>query len=99
MKELVCHFCGETVTFERKVMRDDECPKCGRALHSCLNCEFRSETAHNKCRESQAEWVSEKEKDNFCEYFSPGLSPKSRSGYEKEQSARRAFKDLFKDKK
>jgi hypothetical protein len=98
LKELVCHFCGTTIKIERKVMRDDECPKCKRALHSCFNCNFFSETSQNKCKESQAEWVSEKEKGNFCEYFSPGRNPKSPAGYDREQSARNALKNLFKDK-
>ncbi len=104
MKELICHFCGTKVPYEIKVMRDDECPKCARALRSCLNCGLFDESANNKCRESQAEWVPAKEKGNFCEYFSPGRSTGSGSasgsnpGSSREQSAREALKNLFREK-
>ncbi|MBI5286762.1 MAG: hypothetical protein HY878_04125 [Deltaproteobacteria bacterium] len=35
----------------------------------CLNCKFYGEGAYHQCRETNAEWVKEKDKANFCEYF------------------------------
>jgi hypothetical protein len=44
---------------------------CIRDIKVCLNCVFYEELHFHACRESQAEWVREKDKANFCEYFSP----------------------------
>ena len=68
---IVCFQCGEEVEFEGKVMRKDTCPSCHSSLHCCLNCRFYDRSAHNECREPAAEWVSNKEAANFCEFFEP----------------------------
>ena len=67
-----CHQCGESIELEGKVMRKDTCPSCHSFLHCCMHCEFHDRSAHNQCREPAAEWVSNKEAANFCEYFQPG---------------------------
>ncbi len=36
-----------------------------------MNCRFYDETAYNECSEPSAERVVDKEKSNFCDYFSP----------------------------
>jgi predicted RNA-binding Zn-ribbon protein involved in translation (DUF1610 family) len=69
-----CWNCGrkiEIVTGERVGFRD-ECPACGRALHACRNCGFFDPSYNNSCRETMAERVVDKERFNFCEYFTPG---------------------------
>src|ERR1700731_4107768 len=68
-----CWHCArkiEVVTGERIGFRD-ECPGCGRALHSCRNCGFYDPSYNNSCREPMAERVVDKERFNFCEYFKP----------------------------
>ena len=50
------------------VARKDSC-SCGADLHVCKNCEFYDAGAHHECRESQAEYVKDKERSNFCDYF------------------------------
>ena len=52
------------------VGRKDECPKCRADLHVCLNCKHHDRTAYNECRESQADRVLDKDRSNFCDYFS-----------------------------
>lgn len=57
--------------------------------------------AHNKCAEPAAEWVRDKEKGNFCEFFTPGgaaggPSSDHKSGESKADAARSAFDNLFK---
>ncbi|MCS6924680.1 MAG: hypothetical protein NZ578_02140 [Candidatus Binatia bacterium] len=61
-----CH--GELVLRER-VGRRDTCPHCGADLHCCLNCALYDPRAANACREPDAEPVADKERSNFCEYF------------------------------
>src|SRR6202453_75172 len=72
----------EIVTGERVGFRD-ECPGCGRALHSCRNCGFYDPSYNNSCREPMAERVVDKERFNFCEYFIPSdaaAKPPAKSG-------------------
>jgi hypothetical protein len=63
-----------------RILNKDSCPKCDRDLHVCKNCRFYDPHYHNECRETQAEWVRDKEKANYCDYFDPqqayGLSSK-----------------------
>lgn len=66
-----CSWKIEVVAGERIGFRD-ECPGCGRALHSCRNCGFYDPAYNNSCREPMAERVVDKERFNFCEYFIPG---------------------------
>ena len=42
---------------------------CDGDLHYCRNCRFFDPGKHNQCAETQAEWVSEKERANFRDYF------------------------------
>lgn len=63
-----CYKCRNSVTLEF-VSRRDECQSCGSDLHICLNCIFLDETKANKCREPQAEYVKEKDRSNYCDYF------------------------------
>ncbi len=51
--------------------RNSECPHCRWDVKVCFNCSFYEESHFHACREPQAEWVREKDKANFCEYFSP----------------------------
>jgi len=67
-----CFRCGQTLTIEGRVGRKELCPQCGADLHVCKNCRFYEPGAYNDCRETQAERVLDKEKANFCEFFSFG---------------------------
>lgn len=64
----MCYFCGQSFTGD-KVYRNTTCSKCGKDLHSCLNCRFYDQGSHWDCRESVSEEVADKERANFCEYF------------------------------
>jgi len=64
-----CYFCKKEIKIEHKVGFRDTCPECSRDLHICKNCRFYDEGHYNKCREPRAEWVSDREKNNYCEYF------------------------------
>jgi len=65
-----CSSCGARLDIEGRIGREETCPNCHAYLHSCLHCQFHDEHAHNQCREPDAEWVSDKQKANFCEFFS-----------------------------
>lgn len=97
----VCHHCNRELNVEAVVERTAGCPYCHSDLKCCLNCTFFDPGRNNQCREPQAEWVSEKSKANFCEFFSFGeTSAIGRPGGGSEKSdkdrARSAFDSLFK---
>jgi hypothetical protein len=66
-----CDNAVELAAGERVGFRDS-CERCGADLHTCLQCSFHDPGAHNECRESNAERVSDRERANRCDYFSPG---------------------------
>lgn len=71
-KEVQCFKCGSKIKVMDRVGRRDECASCRSDVHVCKNCEFYDPSSYNECRESSADVVQEKERANFCDYFSPG---------------------------
>lgn len=65
-----CHHCGRGVDKVERVGRRDACLGCGSDLHCCCNCRFYTPGRDNDCREPQAERQVDKQRGNFCEYFS-----------------------------
>lgn len=96
----MCWYCGSPVTNEEPIGRSARCPDCGKDLRSCKNCRFFLPGSRGDCRESSAESQSDKERANFCDWFS--LDGKFRSGgagsneKEKAGASRAAFDNLFK---
>ena len=93
---MICHHCKEEIKIERFVSRTDECPICGEDVHCCLNCLNYDPAAHNRCREPQAEWVSDRERANFCDFFIPNKLMPSGKTTAGPGNSRSAFDGLFK---
>jgi predicted RNA-binding Zn-ribbon protein involved in translation (DUF1610 family) len=89
-----CFFCGGEIEVRERVSFREVCPGCGRAQHSCRNCGFYDPAYNNQCREPMADRVVDKERANFCEYFTPG---KNRVAA-RPPTARKALDELFKKK-
>ena len=68
-KRHFCHKCKNELKFEVKLQRADTCPHCGVDLQCCKNCEYWDISAHNQCKEHIAEYIPEREKANFCTFF------------------------------
>lgn len=99
----VCRFCGTAIDVKLRIVRDTECPSCGRDLHACVQCRHFDRSAHNMCRETQAEWVTDRDRRNFCDYFSINQNPAkggATGGDTKDRaaSARSKLDQLFKTK-
>ena len=90
-----CVFCSHEIVVEDRVFRTESCPHCHRDLHCCLQCRFYDPSAHHECRESSAEFVSDKERANFCDYFVFDLQMKTNIQKEAEE-ARAKLDALFK---
>jgi len=100
----LCHHCSREVRLLAALQRTDSCPYCRSDLKCCLNCRFFDPGANNQCREPAAEWQTEKEKANFCEYFefrevSPLSAPGMGGAASDKDRARAAFDSLFGKKK
>ena len=99
---MICWKCKKEISIEKPV-RGDECPLCHADLHVCKACDFYESGAHNDCRESSAEFVNDKERANFCDYFRPSRSLSLSKGADngtstdKASAARNAFNALFGD--
>ena len=63
-----CNARVELAAGERIGFRDT-CSSCEADLHVCRNCAHHDASAYNECRESNAEWVSDRERGNRCDYF------------------------------
>jgi hypothetical protein len=93
-----CFFCGTSLDPGQRLTRESTCPGCQRDLHACVQCRHYDPHAHNKCREPQAEWVTDRERRNFCEYFV--LNPAGRGSGQADRAtkARSQLDRLFKPK-
>lgn len=97
---MVCHNCGREIKLIGKVTRKDTCSYCDTDLHSCKNCRHFDPGKSNQCDEPQADYVRDKLKSNFCEFYEPNtrVPLTSRSAQPRGDDARKAFENLFKKK-
>lgn len=90
--EIYCFNCRKTNASQAKIGFRDECIHCRSDLHVCKNCEFYDSKAYNECRETSADVVREKERANFCDFFSSG---KGGSSAADEKARLKAAADLL----
>ena len=90
---VTCHHCRNAVELPAAIQRTDSCPSCYSDLKCCLNCTFHDPGRNNQCAEPAAEWVPDKSKANFCEFFE---IPKAKARSAAKGDARSTFDSLFK---
>ena len=97
---VVCKKCGNQVRDFGEIKQDTVCGRCGRALHSCLQCNFFDSSARWECSQSSRipARVADKNSGNACPAYSPAASfdltgPKANDS---PVDARKAFEALFK---
>ncbi len=90
-----CPKCLTPIDLELISFKDD-CPSCRTDLHACVYCTFYDEGRSNRCREPQADYVKERDRANFCEYFrfKGGEGGKASS----REEAEKLWSQLFKKK-
>ncbi|MFC1726481.1 hypothetical protein ACFL4T_12740, partial [candidate division KSB1 bacterium] len=52
-----------------KVFHNDECQKCTADLSCCKMCVFYDPYKSRGCKETEAEFVNDKERRNYCGYY------------------------------
>lgn len=90
---MLCRKCNTEHDFTGRLEFRARCRQCDTALHVCLQCAYHDRAAYNGCREPKAERVVDKERENRCEYFSPGAQVALDSSTA--PAAKKAFDDLF----
>ena len=70
MSPFQCQACGTVVPYDEPIPRDSECEGCQRDLRCCRNCRHYDVSRNNSCRETEADLVEDKDRRNFCEFFS-----------------------------
>jgi hypothetical protein len=69
--EIVCFGCQKKTAIEGKIGFRQDCTDCGHDLHSCVQCQHYDPKVYNECKETMADRILEKQKANYCEFFSP----------------------------
>lgn len=92
-----CYKCASDLELPPQIGFKEACQKCNADVHCCKNCKFFDLNSYNSCRESQAERIVDKEKANFCDYFSAGAANASSADKNsKINDAKKNLEDLFK---
>lgn len=92
-----CFRCGESLAeLSLPFSRRDECPNCRNYLHVCKQCRLFDSTVPRQCREDDADDVVEKERLNYCDYFSPSDAAFDPDAKVESDAAQQALEDLFK---
>jgi len=93
-----CHNCGWVSAAASSPGRGDTCPQCRADLRVCFNCARYAENAAHQCTEPRAEPVADKDRANYCEWFSFAVrhyAPKT--GLDRAAAARDALRKLLGD--
>jgi hypothetical protein len=95
---MICFSCKKEIVIvaAQVVGRREECSHCGSDAHVCMNCAHYDRGSYNECKESQADYVKEKDRSNFCDYFAP--SDKAGSAGTSKNDLMSAAEALFKKK-
>lgn len=97
MIEFNCFECGKKNNIYDKVGFRSECD-CGADLHCCRNCKFFDVKAYNSCREPSADFIQEKDRANYCDYYQPGAEGSLQVGLSQKEDLKAKAEALFKKK-
>lgn len=90
-----CWQCGKPLeALILPMSRREECVACHADQHVCKMCEFFNDSGRGDCREDRAEWISDRERANFCDYFKPSVANINTKSLANER-AKVEFAELF----
>lgn len=96
VKELVCWKCGASLRdLPIPLARLAECNACGAELYVCRMCRFFEARVAQKCVEERADPPLDKDRANFCDYFSPRPHAYQPTDDAESQKARAQLEALF----
>lgn len=89
-----CWKCGTLARDEPMPLgRETRCRACDNDLHVCRQCTFYDTTKGKSCAEPIADEVLDKERANFCGYFT--LNPSAHAGTAQADAAREQLAAMF----
>jgi len=93
-----CYRCGASLAaMSLPLSRQDECPECTVYLHVCRMCKNFDPAVPRQCREDGAEDVTEKDRVNFCDWYSPSETAFNSAKKSQADSAKQSLDALFDD--
>lgn len=93
---LVCWRCGASIAdWPLPLSRTAECKQCRADLHVCKLCEYFDPRLGKQCREPIAEEVQNKDRANFCGYFSAKANAFHPADHHAQHAARAQLDTLF----
>ena len=75
--------------------RYEECGKCRADLHACLGCRHYDPAAADACREDRADFTLDKDRANFCDFFTVHTKAYRPHDNAAAQKARAALAEMF----
>ena len=94
--DLQCWKCGEKLEdIILPFSRREECRHCNADQHVCRLCTQFDPQVADACHEDRADFVLDKERANFCDYFKPKANAFIATNSNDEQTARAQLDELF----
>lgn len=94
--DMTCWKCGTKLkNLLLPFSRYEECSTCKADLHVCLSCRNYDPLINDACREDRAEFVLDKDKANFCDYFKVNTHAFKQKDMTEAQKAKRKLAELF----
>ncbi|MEQ8663322.1 MAG: hypothetical protein RLW62_21105 [Gammaproteobacteria bacterium] len=91
-----CWRCGATlVALLLPLRREEVCPSCDADLHVCRQCRWYNTRVSDACDEPLAGGVGNKERANFCGYFTLASAAPATGGDAAAARARSELEALF----
>ncbi len=94
--DMQCWKCGtELKNLLLPFSRYEECSTCKADLHVCIACRHYDPNVSDACKEDRADFVLDKDKANFCDYFKPNPKAYIGSDDSEAKAARAKLAELF----
>jgi hypothetical protein len=91
-----CWKCGKTLrNLLLPFSRYEECSTCKADLHACICCKSYAPGLSDACSEDRADFVLDKEKANFCDFFRVNTKAYSKKDDADAMAAKASLAELF----
>ncbi len=94
--DMQCWNCGaELKNLLLPFSRYEECSQCCADLHACRGCRHYDPTTADACREDRADFTYDKDKANFCDFFTVHTKAFRHQDNTAARKARAALAEIF----
>ena len=94
--DMQCWKCGKELKhLLLPFSRYEECNYCKADLHACIACKHYDPSVSDGCREDRADFILDKDKANFCDYFKVNTKAYKKQDNAEAIEARAKLAELF----